>query len=238
MDEFSKDKKENKSAWFAAAFLMAASAIGPGFLTQTTQFTAQYTASLSFVIVCVILMDAIAQTNIWSIIGVTGLHGQEIANKVLPGLGTFLIVLISLGGLAFNVGNISGAAIGLETLFGLNEKIGAAISGVFAVCLFLAKGGKRVIDKVAQAFSGCMLLIIIVICFVVHPPVLQAVKHIVMPESPKNLIVPIITLLGGSCGGYITFSGAHRLLDAGKGGHVEDGVERYNKSAVPKHPII
>ena len=28
----------------------------------------------------------------------------------------------------------------------------------------------------------------------------------------------MITLLGGSCGGYITFSGAHRLLDAGFSG--------------------
>ena len=40
-------KKEKKSggALFGAAFLMATSAIGPGFLTQTAKFTGQHLAS-------------------------------------------------------------------------------------------------------------------------------------------------------------------------------------------------
>jgi Mn2+/Fe2+ NRAMP family transporter len=40
----------------------------------------------------------------------------------------------------------------------------------------------------------------------------------------------MITLLGGSCGGYITFSGAHRLLDAGYGG--KDDVAHFRKSVL------
>lgn len=44
------------------------------------------------------------------------------------------------------------------------------------------------------------------------------VVHIFTPENPKELIPVMVTLLGGSCGGYITFSGAHKLLDAGWGG--------------------
>ena len=87
-------QKRSLSVSLGAAFLMATSAIGPGFLTQTSQFTAKYLSSFAFVIVCVIIMDMIAQTNVWSIVGVSGLRGQEIANKVLPGLGYLLVVLV------------------------------------------------------------------------------------------------------------------------------------------------
>ena len=44
---------------------------------------------------------------------VTGLRGQEISNKVLPGLGTIISILIAFGGLAFNIGNI-GAGLGFK----------------------------------------------------------------------------------------------------------------------------
>ena len=111
-----ENKKDTKSmsVLLGAAFLMATSAIGPGFLTQTSKFTAQYLASFAFVIVCVVIMDVIAQTNVWSVIGASGLRGQDIANKMLPGLGVFLAVLVSIGGLAFNIGNVGGVSLGLN----------------------------------------------------------------------------------------------------------------------------
>ena len=87
-------EKRSMSVILGAAFLMATSAIGPGFLTQTSQFTAKFMASFAFVIVCVIIMDIVAQTNIWSVIGVSGKRGQEIANAVLPGLGKNIVFLI------------------------------------------------------------------------------------------------------------------------------------------------
>ena len=50
----SKQNSHSLSVKLGAAFLMATSAIGPGFLTQTSQFTAKYLASFAFVIACVI----------------------------------------------------------------------------------------------------------------------------------------------------------------------------------------
>ena len=43
------EKKKSGGALLGAAFLMATSAIGPGFLTQTATFTGQYQASLVIV---------------------------------------------------------------------------------------------------------------------------------------------------------------------------------------------
>ena len=142
-------QKRSLSVSLGAAFLMATSAIGPGFLTQTSQFTAKYLSSFAFVIVCVIIMDMIAQTNVWSIVGVSGLRGQEIANKVLPGLGYLLVVLVVLGGLAFNIGNVGGVALGFNAMIGIPEKAGVIIGGVLAICIFLSKKANDIVGKVA-----------------------------------------------------------------------------------------
>ncbi|MEW9032119.1 MAG: hypothetical protein AB2404_05245, partial [Planifilum fimeticola] len=93
-------KRFNWSLLLGAAFLMATSSIGPGFLTQTTVFTAQFAASFGFVILASILLDIGAQLNIWRIIAVSENRAQDIANKVLPGLGYLLAFLVVLGGLA------------------------------------------------------------------------------------------------------------------------------------------
>lgn len=80
----------NKTALLGAAFLMATSAIGPGFLTQTATFTGSLLASFGFVILVSIILDIGAQLNIWRIIGISGKRGTEVANMVLPNLGYFV----------------------------------------------------------------------------------------------------------------------------------------------------
>ena len=84
------NEKKSSGAILGAAFLMATSAIGPGFLTQTANFTSTLGASFGFVILASVLMAAFAQVNIWRVLCVSGLRGQDVANKVLPGLGYVL----------------------------------------------------------------------------------------------------------------------------------------------------
>lgn len=113
------NQKNRRNALIGAAFLMATSAIGPGFLTQTATFTQALAASFGFVILLSILLDIGAQLNIWRIVAVSEKQAQDIANQVLPGAGYFLAVLIVMGGLAFNIGNVGGAGLGLNLLTGL-----------------------------------------------------------------------------------------------------------------------
>lgn len=223
-------KKVNISILLGAAFLMATSAIGPGFLTQTAQFTAKHLASFAFAIVCVILMDIVVQTNIWSIIGVSSLRGPEVANKIIPGLGVLLVALVTLGGLAFNIGNVGGVALGFNATFGIPEKAGIIMGGAFAICIFLSKTAKNLIDRVVQVLAGVIIVAMAIICITSKPPVGDAVVHVFRPENPGSLVAPMLTLLGGSCGGYISFSGAHRLLDAGYRGM--DDVGHFRRSVV------
>src|SRR4249919_847231 len=89
-----------------AAFLMAVSAIGPGFLTQTTQFTARLGASLAFAILLSTVIDIGAQLNTWRVIGVSGRRGQVVVNAVVPGLGWLVLAVILAGSFVFNLGNL------------------------------------------------------------------------------------------------------------------------------------
>ena len=60
------------------------------------------------------------------------------------------------------------------------------------------------------------------------PPLAEAATKTIMPD--KIDAVAIVTLVGGTVGGYITFSGAHRLLEAGVTG--EENLGSVTKSSV------
>lgn len=221
-------KQRNTSALIGAALLMATSAIGPGFLTQTTVFTKSLGASFGFVILVSILIDIGVQLNIWRVIAVSEMRAQDIANKLLPGLGGFISLLIILGGLAFNIGNIAGAGLGLEALFGVHVMTGACISALIAIAVFINKQIGKAMDRFTQLMGAIMILAFIYITMISSPPLGEAVLRTVAPA--KIDFISIITLVGGTVGGYITFAGGHRLIDAGVKGF--DALPTVNRSAV------
>lgn len=222
------EKKNNLSVLLGAAFLMATSAIGPGFMTQTAVFTKDMGATFGFVILASVIMSFVAQLNVWRVLAVSKMRGQDIANKVLPGLGYFITFLVCLGGLAFNIGNVGGAALGFQVLFDLDLKIAALVSGALGVIIFSFKSASKLMDKLTQILGAMMILLIGYVAFSTNPPVGTAIKETFIPSS-INLIA-IITLIGGTVGGYIMFSGGHRLIDAGIVG--EENLPQVNKSAI------
>jgi Mn2+/Fe2+ NRAMP family transporter len=222
-------KKESKaSILLGAAFLMATSAIGPGFLTQTTHFTSILAASFGFVILTSIIIDIGAQMNVWRIIAVSEKRAQDIANDVLPGLGFFLAALIVMGGLAFNIGNIAGAGLGMNVLFGVSPKMGALLSGIIAILVFVVREAGKAMDRFTQVAGFVMIALTVYVMFTAQPPVGEAVVKTFVPDTID--VLAIVTLVGGTVGGYITFAGAHRLLDAGIKG--KENLREVTKSSI------
>ncbi len=221
-------KKFDWSLLMGAAFLMATSSIGPGFVTQTTVFTQTLMASFGFVILLSVILDVGAQLNVWRIIGVSGKRGQDIANMVLPGLGYFVSFLIVLGGLAFNIGNIGGCGLGLQVLFGIDPKVGAAISAVIGISIFLVKEAGKVMDRFTQIAGFVMIALTLYVAISSQPPVGEAIVKTFVPDTIDYSA--IVTLLGGTVGGYIMFSGGHRLIDAGVVG--QDALPQITRSSV------
>ncbi len=216
----------DSSAVTGAAFLMATSAIGPGFLTQTAVFTSVLGADFAFAILASVLVDLAVQVNVWRVLGVARRRGQELASAVLPGLGTVLALLVAGGGLAFNVGNLAGCGLGLGVL-GAPAPAGATLSAGVAILLLVRPEAGRAMDRFAKVLGAVMILLTAGVVAVARPDYAAAVRAAVWPGQVAFL--PIVTIVGGTVGGYITFSGAHRLLDAGIGG--PEDVSRLGRAA-------
>ena len=199
-----------------AAFLMATSAVGPGFLTQTTVFTKQLLASFGFVILLSVILDIFAQLNIWQVLTASGKRGQDVANETIPGSGYVLAILIAFGGLVFNIGNIAGTGLGLNVLFGLPVEVGAVISAAIGIAIFLVKEAGKVMDAVVKVLGVIMIVLIVYVVYASQPPLTEAALRSIAPLQIDARA--IVTLVGGTVGGYITFAGAHRLIDAGISG--------------------
>jgi Mn2+/Fe2+ NRAMP family transporter len=89
---------------------------------------------------------------------------------MLPGLGVFVAILIGLGGLAFNIGNIAGAGMGFNVMFGMSDKWGAVISAVIAIIIFSFKEAGKAMDNFAKVLGALMILLVVYVAFVQARP--------------------------------------------------------------------
>ncbi len=217
-----------RSKFLGAMFLMSTSAIGPGFITQTTTFTNQLRAAFAFAILASILVDIAIQLNVWRVVGVAGRRAQDLANSVVPGSGYLLAALDVLGGLVFNIGNIAGTSLGLNAIFGLDVRIGATVSALVAIAIFLVRQAGVAMDRVVVMLGFVMIGLTGYVAATTGPPVGDALRQSVAPETVNFLV--ITTLIGGTVGGYIVYAGAHRLIDNGVQG--EQYVPQITRSSV------
>ena len=224
----SKGSKAAASALAGSAFIMATSAIGPGFITQTTRFTEQLTTSFGFVIICSIVLDIVVQLNIWRVISVSGVRAQDLANRLAPGMGYLLAILIVLGGLAFNIGNVAGAAMGVQVMVGADLWIGVVFSVLISFFVFWYKEAGKALDTFSKILGGTMIALMAYIAISSSPPVMEVMHRAVLPETIDT--TAILVLVGGTVGGYISFAGIHRLVEAGVTG--QENVGFVSRAAV------
>lgn len=196
-----------------AMFLMAMSAAGPGFIVQTATFTGTYGASFAAAIVASVVIDIAIQLNVWRVVGISGKRAQDLANIVLPGAGYVLAALVVLGGLVFSIGNVSGAGLGLHDLFGIDARLGAVLSAILAIVIFSYKALEGTVDRAVIALGVVKISLIAFVAVKTAPPVGEALVRTVAPQGLDFL--PVITLIGGTVGGYISYAGAHRLVASG-----------------------
>lgn len=220
--------KTRRASLVAAIFMMATSAIGPGFITQTATFTAKMGAAFAFGILASILIDFVVQLNIWRIVTLTRMRAAELANKAIPGSGYFLAVLVIFGGVVFNVGNIAGAGLGLNALMGLDPKWGGGLSALLAIGIFSSHRAGLAVDKLIVWLGLLMIGLTVFVAFASNPPLGQALYQTVLPDQIN--FATITTIVGGTVGGYITYAGAHRLLDRGTTG--EENLEAVTRAAL------
>ncbi len=144
------------------------------------------------------------------------MKGQDIANAVLPGLGHVVAFFIVLGGLAFNIGNVAGGGLGFNALTGISTTIGSIITAIICIIIFIVKEAGTAMDRIVRVLVALMIFLTAYVMLVSSPPYIEALLRTAAPAEID--IMTIITVVGGTVGGYITFAGGHRMLDAGIAG--------------------
>jgi Mn2+/Fe2+ NRAMP family transporter len=128
----------------------------------------------------------------------------------------------------FNVGNVAGTGLGLDAMLDLPAAWGGLISSALAIGIFLSRRAGIAMDRVVVVLGFVMIAMTAYIAFVSAPPLEAAVRNVVAPQRID--VVSILTIVGGTVGGYITYAGAHRLLDAGV--HGVDAVPEISRASI------
>ena len=204
--------KSRRSSIIAAIFLMATSAIGPGFITQTATFTTKLGPAFAFGILASVLIDFVVQLNVWRMIALSRRNASALANAALPGSGHVLAA-----------GHLRWAGVqrrqhrwrraGPVGAAGAPAKWGGLISAALAVGIFASSRAGAAVDRLIIWLGLLMIVMTAYVAFVSGPPVGEALQQMVVPQLVDW--TAITTIVGGTVGGYITYAGAHRLLDRG-----------------------
>tara|TARA_R110002051_G_scaffold289075_1_gene352014 strand:+ start:42314 stop:43537 length:1224 start_codon:yes stop_codon:yes gene_type:complete len=198
--------------------LVAAAFIGPGTVTVCTLagvnfgYTLLWAMVLS-IIATIVLQEMAARLGVVSQKGLSEIIKSEIKN---PTLRLFAIILILsaivVGNAAYEAGNISGGALGMQTLFGdpviavgdLNFNVLSLVIGALAFVL-LYIGNYKILEKALVFLVILMSLAFLTTAIITKPNVVDIVKSIIVPKFPEGSILTVIGLIGTTVVPYNLF---------------------------------
>src|ERR671916_2860585 len=192
--------------------LVTAAFIGPGTVTTASVAGASTGYALLWAIVFSIFATIVLQ-EMSARLGVVSREGLGEAlrttfDKPLIKWGAILLVVaaIAFGNAAFETGNITGAALGLETLSGVSPQVWAVIVGIVAFAL-LASGAYRVIERVLVALVIVMSVVFIVTAIIVIRPgdVGNILAGAFVPSIPPGALITVAALIGTTVVPYNLF---------------------------------
>ena len=170
--------------------LVAAAFIGPGTVTACTFILQEMSARLG-IVTQKGLADVIKQE----------LHNPIIRNSVIA----LIFSAIIIGNASYEAGNIGGATLGMEALFGTNYSslYPFVLGGLAFVLLYL--GSYKALEKVFIVLVLIMSLSFVMTAILTKPNMWELLKGLLVPSVPKNGILTIIALVGTTVVPYNLF---------------------------------
>lgn len=180
--------------------MVTASFIGPGTVTTCTRAGASFGYSLLWTVLFAIISTIILQEMAAKLGVITqeGLGEAIVKNFENPILKTLSIILVggsvSLGGMAYISGDLTGSAMGLSTIIGIDSSIIGPLIGLFVLAL-VWKGSFKILEKVLMILVSVMAVIFITTMIMAKPDFTEVVKGFSF-NIPKGGIFMVISLIG------------------------------------------
>jgi Mn2+/Fe2+ NRAMP family transporter len=190
--------------------LVTAAFIGPGTVTTASIAGAQY----GFALLWALLFSVLATIALQEMAARLGLVTRKGLSEALreafsgswPGrLGIALVVAaIGFGNAAYEAGNITGAALGLESILSIPVSAWALLVGLLAGGL-LASSTYAVIEKLLVALVLLMSLVFLATLVQVGPALPDMLKGAFIPTVPTGSLLTVIALVGTTVVPYNLF---------------------------------
>lgn len=200
-------------AWskrFGPGLLVAAAFIGPGTITTATAAGAGFGFALLWVLLfsilaTIVLQEMSARLGLVTREGLGEALRAAFANRLLRTVAVGLVVAaITLGNAAFQTGNITGAAMGLELLTPVSGSVWSCLVGVAAAAL-LWSGSYRLIERLLVALVGIMGVVFVLTAVMVRPNITAIFKGMFVPSLPPESLTTTIALIGTTVVPYNLF---------------------------------
>ena len=198
--------------------LVAAAFVGPGTVTVCTLAGVNfgYTllwAMLLSVLATVVLQEMSARLGVVSQKGLSEVFRQEIQQPLLKTLASVLVLsAIVIGNAAYEAGNISGGALGLETLFG-DQSIALGsfqlqllpLSIGLIAFVFLYISSYKVLERFLVSLVVIMSLAFLCTAVITKPNMSAIIEGLFVPKLTDKSILTVIGLIGTTVVPYNLF---------------------------------
>jgi len=191
--------------------LVAAAFIGPGTVTACTLAGVNFGFSLLWamllsIIATYVLQEMSARLGIITQKGLADVIKQELSNPwIRNSVITLIFSAIIIGNASYEAGNIGGATLGMEALFGLSySNLYPVILGIAAFSL-LFFGNYKALEKVFIFLVLIMSLSFVMTAVLTQPNLWELVKGLFVPSIPEDGILTIIALVGTTVVPYNLF---------------------------------
>ena len=192
--------------------LVTAAFIGPGTVTTASVAGTGFGFALLWAVLfaifaTIVLQEMAARLGVVSREGLGEALRTTFQNPLFKVLAVLLVIVaLGLGNTAFEIGNITGAALGLESLSGVSPQLWAVVIGTASFGL-LASGRYKVIERVLVALVILMSVLFVVTSVVVLRPadIGNLLSGMFVPGIPAGSLVTVIALIGTTVVPYNLF---------------------------------
>ncbi len=195
---------------FGPGLLVTAAFIGPGTVTTASQAGAGFGFAVAWalafaVVATIVLQEMSARLGLVTREGLGEALRTTFSNKIIRTLATSLVVAaIAFGNAAFEMGNITGAALGLAALTDISHETWAVVVGVGA-CAVLACGVYKTIERLLIAMVILMSVVFVLTAIIVRPHVGEIMRGMFVPTLPSGSLITVIALIGTTVVPYNLF---------------------------------
>ena len=195
---------------FGPGLLVTAAFIGPGTVTTASQAGAGFGFAVAWalvfaVVATIVLQEMSARLGVVTREGLGEALRTTFSSRVPRTLAVLLVVAaIAFGNAAFEMGNITGAALGLEALTNVSHRVWALTVGAGA-CAVLALGAYRINERLLIVMVVLMSFVFVLTAIIVRPDIGGVLRGMLVPTLPTGSLLTVIALIGTTVVPYNLF---------------------------------